>query len=196
MEINAEAMGQFISRVQPVLMNACASCHVSGNAGSFQLVRALEGGMVNRHATQVNLQAVLAQINREHWEESPLLAKAVTVHGQAGQPPLKSRQAPPFRNLEDWVRGAVARSPQRSDPASPAVVAAPAAEPNRFPESVMAKAEALPGPVVSAARPATPPEESKIAPAAASTPPAPPATPVDPFDPLIFNRQMHPQRQK
>src|SRR5262249_16659336 len=57
-EVNAEAMGQFISRVQPVLMNACASCHVSGHAGSFQLVRALEGGMVNRHATQVNLQAV------------------------------------------------------------------------------------------------------------------------------------------
>jgi hypothetical protein len=189
-EINAEAMGQFISRVQPVLMNACASCHVSGQAGSFHLVRAVEGGLVNRRATQQNLQAVLGQIDREHWEGSALLTRAVTVHGQASQPPLKNRQAPPYRNLEDWVRATLARYP--APPEAPLVAGAPPlAEPKRLPEAVMAKAEDLGGEAISSTRQNTtvPANVTATAGEQPETPPQPVA-PVDPFDPVIFN-QLH-----
>jgi hypothetical protein len=206
-EVTAEAMGQFVSRVQPVLMNACASCHVSGQAGSFKLVRAaLEGGMVNRHATQENLQAVLAQLNRDHWEGSPLLSKAVTVHGQANQPPLKNRQAPPYRNLEDWVRGTIGKNPSSPDHAFASVAAtALPAEPKPFPEGVAAKAAPLAGTLGSPSRPATAPEPANASPASgpvrpasvtpAMPPPPQPVTPVDPFDPLIFNQQRHPNER-
>jgi hypothetical protein len=201
-EVNAEVMGQFVSRVQPVLMNACATCHASSQAGSFRLVRAQHGGVVNRHATQQNLQAVLAQVNRDHWETSPLLTKAVTVHGQANQPPLKNRQAPPFRNLEEWVRGTLARNPQGQDTMLGA--GAPLAEPKRLSDLVMAKAEALGDDIPAAPRPAigtetgaaskAPPSEERPT----AIPPAAPqqAAPLDPFDPVIFNRQMHPQGRK
>jgi hypothetical protein len=195
-DINAEAMGAFISRVQPILMNACASCHVSGQAGSFQLVRALAGGLVNRHATQQNLQAVLAQVNREHWEGSPLLTKAVAVHGRASQPPLKNRQAPPYRNLEDWVRANLARNPVAPEQALVAR-APPLAEPNRLPDAVMAKAVELGGDAVSS----TPPPAAapaSVTPTAVEQPEAAhqPRAPMDPFDPAIFNQQMHPRRAK
>src|SRR5262249_395096 len=77
-EVSAELMGQFITRVQPVLMNVCASCHMADQGGTFKLVRAIDDGMVNRRATQQNLNAVLAHIAREHWETSPVLVKAVS----------------------------------------------------------------------------------------------------------------------
>src|SRR5262249_57878402 len=80
-EITAESLGQFISHVQPVLMNTCASCHVSGRGGDFKLLRSNEAGIVNRRATQHNLNAVLNQIRPDHWQASPLLTKSLSIHG-------------------------------------------------------------------------------------------------------------------
>jgi hypothetical protein len=197
-EVSAELMGQFVTRVQPVLMNTCASCHVAGRGGSFKLVRALEGGVVSPRATQHNLHAVLAQIQRAHWEGSPLLIKAVSMHGLASQPPLKSRQTPAFRNLEDWVRGAVAnQGPVLEHPSvgTPAAVVASRVTA----ETATPRPEAPGGEAGSAPRPApsggSPPQASPTSGRGAmpsSNLLAPPA-PVDPFDPVIFNQQMHPQ---
>jgi len=173
--VDAETMSQFVKRVQPILMNTCASCHMSGRAGSFQLMRAFEDGMVNRRATQHNLNAVLGQVNRAKWAESPLLLKAISVHGQTSQPPLKGRQVPAFRALEEWVRKAVANNPQLQDPSSPALrMEKPAAEP--FAVSPAA------GPV----NPATPPAPTAIV----------PRGPVDPFDPAVFNQQKKPRQNE
>jgi hypothetical protein len=190
--VDAETMSQFVKRVQPILMNTCASCHMSGRAGSFQLMRAIEDGMVNRRATQHNLNAVLGQINRAKWAESPLLLKAISVHGPASQPPLKGRQVPAFRALEDWVRKAVTNNPQLQDPALPSGGSGAPSGPKADREKAAAGAE----------KPAREPFAAPAAAAAPSSPmkPTPPAAPsrivprgpVDPFDPTIFNQQQKP----
>jgi hypothetical protein len=205
-EVSAELLGQFVTRVQPVLMNTCAACHVADHGGSFRLVRALEGGVVNRRATQHNLNAVLAQVNRDHWEASPLLARAVSVHGQANQPPLKGRQTPAFRNLEDWVRGAVANHGPPSEHASAPPVAVSSTPAEVGPAALFSQRPEAAGELVSSTlpvAPAGPPPPAgtpSIPPAtgpagAASPPPAPTPTPVDPFDPVIFNQQAHPAKE-
>jgi hypothetical protein len=191
--VDAETMSQFVKRVQPILMNTCASCHMSGRAGTFQLQRAFEDGMVNRRATQHNLNAVLGQMNRAKWAESPLLLKAISVHGPASQPPLKGRQAPAFRALEDWVRKAVANNPQLQEPSSPTSVLSTTADPKTAGDPGAAKMGkparepfAAPPPAASApASPATPPAASAIV----------PRGPVDPFDPAVFNQQTKPAQK-
>jgi hypothetical protein len=104
-DISSEATAQFVTRVQPILMNACVTCHGSDHGGSFKLVRAVENGIANRRLSQQNLAAVLAQVKRDQWDKSPLLEKAAQVHGNATRPPLRSRAVAPYRHLEDWVRG-------------------------------------------------------------------------------------------
>ncbi len=101
LKLTGEALGQFASRVQPILMNSCASCHAAGRGGSFKLQRAYETS--NRRVTKQNIVAVLAQLRPQQPEVSPFLVKGLAVHGSMSQPPFKNRQAPAFRMLEDWV---------------------------------------------------------------------------------------------
>jgi hypothetical protein len=111
LDVSAETLGMFTTRVQPILMNACASCHATGRGGDFKLTRTYESATINRRSTQQNLAAVLALVDLNHPASSLLLVKAVSIHGNAAQPPLKSRQSPPFRTLEEWVQMTVANNP-------------------------------------------------------------------------------------
>jgi hypothetical protein len=178
-EISSESMGQFISRVQPILMNTCASCHVGDKGGGFKLARASEGGTVSRRATQQNLAAVLARITPGRPEASPVLVKAVSVHGEASQPPIKTRQAPAYRAIEDWIRATIAGNPQLGD--ASATTAPRAAAPEQ--KSVLAPEPIQPGfaggAPVSSSKPAVPAS-------GAGAPSA--AIPLDPFDPAAFNQ--------
>src|SRR5262249_46344614 len=62
-EVSAECLGQFTTRVQPILMNACASCHAGDRGGEFKLTRVNQPGAMQRRSSQKNLAAVMAQIN-------------------------------------------------------------------------------------------------------------------------------------
>jgi hypothetical protein len=115
-ELTPAQMGQFVSRVQPLLINACASCHDNGAATRFRLYRPVEKGVVSRRLTQQNLQAVLSYVHSARWESSPLLVKAIEPHGPAAEPPLRNRQSPAFRNLEDWVRSVTGNPAGKPDP--------------------------------------------------------------------------------
>jgi len=203
-EYNADALGMFVTRVQPILMNTCASCHSTGKGGAFKLSRAYDGDLLNRRATQQNLAAVLGQVNRDRPQASVILARAVSVHGEAEQPPIKNRQTPAYKLLEEWVQLAMANAPRREGPAP-----APAAEPRTFSEVPVAPARSEPAtataptalPTTSPA-PAGPMSSPPVATPAPAAPPAPapkpapsaPATPSDPFDPMIFNNQVHPKK--
>src|SRR5207244_1246284 len=115
------------TRVQPILMNACARCHLA--EGAFQLQRTASDGVVNRKAMQQNLAAVVTQLNLRQPEFSPLLVKAISAHGPTGEAPLRGRQAEAFHTLENWVRFTVANNPRLTEQSAPGLDAqAPAAE--------------------------------------------------------------------
>jgi hypothetical protein len=112
-DLSAESLCAFRARVQPILMNACASCHANGHGGTFKLTRVYDDGGVNRKVVQHNVAAVLAQLNLRQPQGSPLLTKAVSAHdGKMAQAPLKGRQAPAYRVLQDWVEQTLAANPQ------------------------------------------------------------------------------------
>jgi hypothetical protein len=111
-DISQESMTAFIGQVQPILMNACASCHATNRGGDFRLMRSYHGGMLNQRATQFNLSAVMAEIDVQRPRISPLLVKAISSHGQASQAPLRGRQTAAFQHLEEWVETTLAQNPQ------------------------------------------------------------------------------------
>jgi hypothetical protein len=114
-DIGQESMTAFIGQVQPILMNACASCHATNRGGAFKLMRSGYGGMLNQRATQFNLSAVMAQIDVNRPRISPLLVKAISSHGSASQAPLRGRQTAAFQHLEEWVETTLAENPQLVD---------------------------------------------------------------------------------
>jgi hypothetical protein len=191
-EVSAESLGLFATKVQPILMNACVSCHTGGRGGSFQLTRVTGPGLANRRSLEKNLAAVMAQINSREPAASKLLSKAVSVHGTGmTQAPLKGRQAPAFHQIEHWVTRTVETNPQLAEEShasvSPTAQAPPAAEPrwgaDRESKPTTARPRPTP-PVVSPTAPAVPPP----------TPPTRPGT-LDPVDPEGFNREFHPPRK-
>src|SRR5437870_2990447 len=58
-ECSPEALLQFCTKVQPVLMNACVSCHAA--TGKFRLQRVYSNTPGGRAASFQNLSAALAQ---------------------------------------------------------------------------------------------------------------------------------------
>ena len=182
-DLTEEALGQFATKVQPILMNACANCHANGRGGAFKLTRIYDSAVLNRKTMQQNLAAVLAEVNLGQPQNSPLLCKAVSVHGPLEQAPLKNRQAGAYRTLEEWVKNTLADNPQLLD-ASPARAAAPA------PPAAPAPS---PGVRPTAFSDQTTPGKAENPPALAPAPAAAhePAEPPDPYGPDAFNRQFH-----
>lgn len=180
-----EAQGLFSTKIQVILMNACASCHAAGRGGDFKLLRAYHDGSSNLRATQHNIAAAVARINPDDCQLSPLLIKAVTAHGDTAKPPLKNRQHPAFRLLEDWVRQVAADMPRRTSHVAIAGTSKAPETPAPLSERTIFAATPVPASRDSA-KPQTPtkPPESPAKEA------APPSTgPVDPFDPAWFNQQ-------
>jgi hypothetical protein len=218
-DLSSDSLCGFTTRVQPILMNACASCHVGDRGGSFQLMRAYADGTMARRVTQHNLAAVMAQVDKERPQVSPLLVKAVSMHGGAAQAPLKSRQTPAFRHLEEWIEQTLADNPYlleeparaaktSSGETGPVARRAGPRKPSESTEEVGVFQPAVsadgpdPGaaPVVAVTGPALKPNRKASGTAhparqtPAAGPPKPRPAPADPFDPLIFNQQMHPEK--
>jgi hypothetical protein len=191
LELDAASLGIFTTRVQPILMNACANCHASGKAPAFKLARVFADPTLNHRATQQNLASASAQINRERPLASPLLTHAMSVHGGADQPPLKGRQTAAYQSLEEWVRLTV--STVQPEPGDVNMASVPAQE--FHPRTEVPAAKESPPPKnkrTSNVAAATKPTPAPIAPQPAAASDA--AAPADPFDPAIYNREMHPER--
>ncbi len=121
LDLSADALSTFNTRVQPILMNACASCHVGGQGGNFNLLRPGDGSA--RSVMQRNLAAAIAQLKLDHPVASPLLVKAVSAHGAMTQPPLRDRRAVPAQTLQQWAEQVAANNPHLLP--APASAAAP-----------------------------------------------------------------------
>jgi hypothetical protein len=216
-DLSSDALALFTTRVQPILMNACANCHCNGRGGAFQLQRVSGVGATNRVATHHNLEAVLRRVDLERPAMSSLLIKAVSDHGGTGQAPIKDKRSLVYRSLEDWLGATIASNPHlkeipelrtvttnqsvRPIPVTPtsAILETSKAEQQGFAEKRATGDTPLP------AQPVVAKVEARTVPATAipsSTEPARPRGPVvtaprearDEFDPDEFNRRAHPQR--
>jgi hypothetical protein len=184
-ELTGEALGQFTTRVQPILMNSCATCHATGRGGPFRLNRIHE--QANRRVTQQNLVSVLSTLNFRQPEASPFLTKALSMHGEMTQAPFRNRQTPAYRALEDWVHLTISNNPHAAE--------AGRTEGTHTPAVFAATSTAVPS-----AQPAEPPVATNGGETKAFTaarPPAPGTTPSkappmpspdDPYDPEHFNQ--------
>jgi hypothetical protein len=176
LNLPAGTVETFTRRIQLVLVNNCTSsgCHQSGGNQSFQLDRSLLHGMGNRRSTMHNLEAALAQVNRERPQDSPLLTVPRRPHGGMTDPVFGPQQSRLVAQLTDWV----ILASRGGTNASPDLATAP-------------DASAAPADVVQTSH-AEQPTELTL-----KTPPLPPRygvqlqswQPKDPFDPEIFNRQ-------
>jgi hypothetical protein len=184
-DVTQESLGQFVTRVQPILLNACVSCHASGRGGSFKLARPHGNELAGGKTLQQNLAATLAQINLEQPQASPLLTKAVSIHGEMKEPPLRGRQIAAFKSLEEWVKVTMASNPHLR----PTQVAATATVPAAAPRTGVEPPPIRPASTEENAGP--PPRE--LPPVPAEQPPSP--DPADPYDPAAFNRQAHPDKR-
>ena len=108
-DISSDTLALFVTRVQPILMNTCLNCHSNGKGGNFQLTRAESG---QQASTQVNLSAVLKQVNVDNANLSPLLIKSVSRHGTNTQSPIKDRKAVAYQTMVSWIEYLVANNPQ------------------------------------------------------------------------------------
>jgi hypothetical protein len=217
LELTSEALNLFGTRVQPILMNACASCHNDTQNTAFRLLPTSEIGVGNRTTLRRNVAAVLAYVSPTQPLASPFLIKAASVHwwrrtpdgphlaaGDPSQPPFQNRHAPAYRTLEDWVRLAVSTSPQFVDvqpvslppapPTTPGARSVPV-EPVRLDAPgvetpLPRKVETLP-PVPPALLTPPPPVPAALRPAS-SGPDSPPGA----CDADEFNRRHHPDRTK
>ncbi len=193
-DLSSESLAMFTTRVQPILMNTCASCHATGRGGNFRLTRCTDATL-NRRGLHQNLAAVLAQVNLEDPALSPLLYKAVSPHGGALHAPLPGRQSVPFQTLDSWVATTLAANPHlakvmprggKKAAVPPAQAASPPPGPEPGPRPVQAERppEAKPAREPFAASQ----EASGRPPRVESAGNSGPWAPRDFCDPEIFNR--------
>jgi len=104
-DLRHDVVELFTRRVQPVLVNNCTTsgCHRPGGEQQFQLDRALLHGVANRRSTMRNLAAVLAIVDRDRPQLSPLLVVPRRTHGEMDKPVFGPRQDHAFQHLVDWV---------------------------------------------------------------------------------------------
>ncbi len=99
------AMPSFTNTVQPLLLNYCAKggCHASRGAGALHLERIAPNRLTGRNATQRNLAAALALVDREKPAASKLLTAPIRPHGSLKSPVFSGREQTQYRQLVEWV---------------------------------------------------------------------------------------------
>lgn len=191
-DVSFDTLVAFTTKVQPILMNKCVTCHAAGG-GKFHLDRVSDGAQ--KATTQRNLAAVLAQVDLEHPAISPLLVKAITRHGDVVTPPLRDRSDKPAQALQQWIEQAVVKNPQLKDYAKKRTPAKASPEPKSVFPIQRSSAPSQDPSVVSQEAPRleidakNPP---RVQPAEVRPAPLAATTPIDEFDALHFNRRFHP----
>jgi hypothetical protein len=193
----------FTQRVQPALMNTCATpaCHGPASDSKLQLLRAGGGRPASRRLTQRNLQALLPWIDQRDPAASELLKYACSMHA-AGKAPPMSKESIQYRRLMEWVYQ-MARAEDCLPTAMP--VARHPAEPAKAPPATGQEVQLTSGTeparsgkvhregVVHAAWPQESPAQAppQAAPAVKPKPEEQAPASNDPFDPEVFNRRFH-----
>jgi len=146
----------FTTTIQPILVNYCSKsgCHGPQSNGALRVERIHQSRVAGRYATQRNLQAALALVDRAKPDESKLLSVPVRAHGNMQLPVFTDREQTQYKNLIQWVH-LVSGSRDYSTPASAERVAAAAgaSAEGRRPALLEANTENPPTPLRSATNP-------------------------------------------
>jgi hypothetical protein len=197
-EVSPESLSLFVAKVQPILMNLCATCHAAGRGGDYKLTRTYGNTAIGQRATRANLISSSAFLNRAQPDSSVLLVKAVTAHGDATAPPIRDRQVPAYKHLDDWVRLALdqpLQGPEKPTVAPTTTGASALKLPPTLTSSQFGSDAEMPVQIASTRDgkpPVAKPEKPPVMPV--TVPEKPKTIPGDPFDPSIFNRQMFPNK--
>ena len=97
------ASSQFTTKVQPVLMNLCASCHAQPRHQAGFHLQPFRLGFSSPDATLHNAEAASRYVDTSNPGASPLLVKAQQSHGGQSRPALPGPQHPAFRHLQLWI---------------------------------------------------------------------------------------------
>lgn len=113
-----EAALDFVARVQPLLVNRCATagCHGSGSGNSFELVRTKIGKAPPKPHSEKNLAAVLDYIDLEQPHNSPLLMK---LRGESKAPGVRQSHGGMSREQMLTLRNWIEAISQKSEPVLP-----------------------------------------------------------------------------
>jgi hypothetical protein len=182
--LSPEAIQEFTTNIQPLLLNRCAAtaCHGPNSEAAFHLVRPPLRHANKTRETQRNLFASLAQIAPEG--DSPLMTKPLKAHGGAEAPVLDHHDRRLIEQLAAWIdqvqqtSGSTARKDES------------AGDVRRISFD-----EELPGnkkPAVQGSRRLPGVEEPATFEPEKSAKPLKPAA-RDPFDPSVFNERYHPK---
>jgi hypothetical protein len=180
--ISPEALQEFTVRVQPLLVNYCATagCHGPKPASKFQLQRVYLNERNDPRLVRVNLHAVMAQLDKQRVGNSPLLTVPLAAHGGSKKPLFTAYNAEHYRVVAAWA----ARVGNAAGGASSSTASA---APTTVPSPTGALLQRLPiaPPGGETSTPSAPP------PAEPTVPPVKPAAemPNDPFDPAAFNQR-------
>jgi hypothetical protein len=174
------ALEEFTSTVQPLLLNRCAAsgCHGGRGDASYVLLRPSGGRPLTSRITERNLAATLNQTNYATPAQSPLLVKALQVHGSAESPALLERETRYYELLAKWVT--------RVSPPREAELEKVARR-----NEVLFQARTVGSARPDGKAPGSQAEERSEGDSSPSKAAADDYEPVDPFDPEIFNRRYH-----
>jgi hypothetical protein len=211
--VSAESMHEFTVRVQPLLMNYCATagCHGPRPASTFQLERVYLNERSDQRTVRTNLNAVLKIVDRQNPAKSPLLNVPIAVHGNGKKPIFNAHNAEHYRSLAGWTARVAATRTATPQPSSADVVGVSNTLQQRLPIAPPT-GTATPPPATVDLRTAVPLEAANssvpapitaapgaiatpvVAPPAESTAPAR-AAGIDPFDADIFNRRREAEKK-
>ena len=173
--VGAEGLQEFTVRVQPLLMNYCATagCHGPRSQSSFHLERVYLNQPSDLRIVKLNLLETLKHVDRQSPSTSKLLTVPISPHGGGKQPVFHVHNAEHYRTFANWV-GRISQRVRNSPPATTASVGISNELSQRLP---------LVAPTTSVESPAA----ATVAPPAATIVAPPAAANQDPFDPAEFN---------
>ena len=105
-ELPADAIEQFTTTIQPILVNRCgaAGCHGTNTSSAFRLNRTSSGRVLARSITARNLYATMLLVNNEDPANSPLITSPAAPHGTARESIFGQYDRPQYESLIEWVR--------------------------------------------------------------------------------------------
>jgi hypothetical protein len=198
--LSSETVHDFTVRVQPLMMNYCATagCHGPKPKSEFHLERVYLNELNDSRVVRRNLYAALKQVDRRNPATSKLLTVPLTPHGGGKTALFHAHNAEHYRQLAIWVgkvastSHAAAAGPTTAaatTPTDPLLQRLPIAPPGGPAVSPAAAPPAGPASSPAGVGPSTAPSSNTAPQSSVPAAPAPSAPTGDPFDPEIFNRR-------